>query len=206
MYVFVDDSGDPGFKFGQGSSNFLVIACCVFASPLEVDLASKHVATLKRKLNANNDFELKFHKSRFETKIILLESLGKIDFFVRVLIVDKRGLPSTKDLQNSVLISALDKLGEGVADAKVTIDGVLPKKHAQELSTRIRKKVNRTRKVILSVRFRDSKADSLIQLADLIAGAYRSIHEQKDQTSISYSKHLRVIESRTNSAIYYLNS
>lgn len=178
----------------------------VFASPLEVDLASKHAATLKRKLNANNDFELKFHKSRFETKIILLESLGKIDFFVRVLIVDKRGLPSTKDLQNSVLISALDKLGEGVADAKVTIDGVLPKKHAQELSTRIRKKVNRTRKVIHSVRFRDSKADSLIQLADLLAGAYRSIHEQKDQPSISYSKHLRVIESRTNSAIYYLNS
>lgn len=205
MYVFVDDSGDPGFKFGQGSSNFLVIACCVFESPLAVELASQHVARVKRELNSNHDFELKFHKSRIQTKISILESLSQLDFFVRVLIVDKRRLPRTKDLHTAALISALDKLGGGVTNAKVTIDGILPKKHAQDLSTRIRKKVNRTRKVIHSIRFRDSKADSLIQLADLIAGAYRSIHEQKDQTSIVFSKSLRFVESRTNSEIYLLN-
>ncbi len=201
----MDDSGDPGFKFGKGSSNFLVIACCVFESAHAVDVASQHVAGVKRQLNANHDFELKFHKSRIQTKISILQSLSQIEFFVRVLIVDKRGLPRTKNLHNVTLISALDKLGGVVTNAKVTIDGVLPKKHAQILSTNIRKEVNRTRKVIDSIRFRDSKDDSLIQLADFIAGAYRSIHEQKDQTSIALAKSIRVVESRTNSEIYFLS-
>lgn len=205
MYVFVDDSGDPGFKFGQGSSRYLVIACCVFESSLAVELAAQHVARVRRELNSNHDFELKFHKSRIQTKIGILESLSKLEFFVRVLIVDKRGLPRTKDLHTAALISALDKLGGSVTNAKVTIDGLLPKKHAQILSTKIRKKVNLTRKVIDSIRFRDSKDDSLIQLADLIAGAYRSIHEQKDQATIAFSRSLRVLESRANSEIYYLN-
>ena len=35
MLVFIDDSGDPGFKLGKGSSLIFVIGCIVFDDELE---------------------------------------------------------------------------------------------------------------------------------------------------------------------------
>ncbi|MBI2315295.1 DUF3800 domain-containing protein [Candidatus Daviesbacteria bacterium] len=35
MLVFIDDSGDPGFKLDKGSTSHFIIACVIFEDDLE---------------------------------------------------------------------------------------------------------------------------------------------------------------------------
>ena len=37
MLVFIDDSGDPGFKLQKGSSPVFIIACVIFDDELEAE-------------------------------------------------------------------------------------------------------------------------------------------------------------------------
>ena len=38
MIIFIDDSGDPGFKVEKGSSVVFVIALVIFDDPLDAEL------------------------------------------------------------------------------------------------------------------------------------------------------------------------
>ena len=49
MLIFLDESGDAGFKFGQGSSSHFVIALVIFDSPLDAEETALHI---KRLVNA----------------------------------------------------------------------------------------------------------------------------------------------------------
>jgi hypothetical protein len=43
--VFIDDSGDPGFKIGEGSSSHLIMGCVIFDNPL---IAEKTALAIKK--------------------------------------------------------------------------------------------------------------------------------------------------------------
>lgn len=173
MYVLVDDSGDPGFKFGQGSSNFLVIACCVFESVPEVERASKLVSKLAFELNSGHYFELKFNKSNHDSRLRFLKEIRNLDFFIRVMIVDKRLASNRNDFLIEMIAETLRESSETIHPAKITIDGKRPTKIASQISRRLRNMVNRDFLVAHSITFRDSKSDPLLQMADMIAGAAR---------------------------------
>ena len=49
MLVFIDDSGDPGFKLAKGSSAIFVISCVIFDDELEAEKTS--VAIKEVRLN-----------------------------------------------------------------------------------------------------------------------------------------------------------
>lgn len=40
MLIFIDDSGDPGFKLHKGSSNIFIIALVIFDDDLEAEKTS----------------------------------------------------------------------------------------------------------------------------------------------------------------------
>ena len=46
MLVFVDDSGDPGFKIGKGSSPVFVISCVIFDDDLEAEKTADEILLL----------------------------------------------------------------------------------------------------------------------------------------------------------------
>ena len=63
MLVFVDDSGDSGFKFNKGSSPYFVIACVIFDDILEAERASLAIKMLRRDLGLSDNHEFKFTKA-----------------------------------------------------------------------------------------------------------------------------------------------
>ena len=63
MLVFIDDSGDPGFKVEKGSSKVFVIAMVIFKDNLEAERASLTIKELRRKLKMSDLSEFKFNKS-----------------------------------------------------------------------------------------------------------------------------------------------
>lgn len=57
MLVFLDDSGDPGFKVKKGSSPCFVIALVMFDDPLQMEECAVEIKKLRRKLRLNHQFE-----------------------------------------------------------------------------------------------------------------------------------------------------
>lgn len=60
MFVFIDDSGDPGFKTQQGSSAVFVISLVLFDDPLEAEKTSLAIKQLRRTLKVSDLYEFKF--------------------------------------------------------------------------------------------------------------------------------------------------
>ena len=48
MLIFIDDSGDPGFKLDKGSSAFFVIALIIFDDELEAEKVALAIKELRR--------------------------------------------------------------------------------------------------------------------------------------------------------------
>lgn len=51
MLVFIDDSGDPGFKLQKGSSLIFVIGCVIFDDELEAEKTA--ITSFIRRLSKN---------------------------------------------------------------------------------------------------------------------------------------------------------
>ena len=89
MLVFVDDSGDPGFKIDKGSSLVFVIACVVFDDELEAEKTAVVIKELRRKLKFPDSVEFKFNNSRKEVKELFLNTVNTYKFKIRCLVIVK---------------------------------------------------------------------------------------------------------------------
>ena len=56
--VFIDDSGDPGFKLNRGSSKHFVIACVIFDDPLDAEETALQMKKFRRDLGWRQDKEV----------------------------------------------------------------------------------------------------------------------------------------------------
>ena len=89
MIVFIDDSGDPGFKIEKGSSTHFTIAMVCFDDDLEAEKTAVAIKELKRKLKLKDNEEFKFSKSCRDYRIEFLKIVNKFNFRIRCLVVDK---------------------------------------------------------------------------------------------------------------------
>ena len=62
MIVFIDESGDAGFKIGKGSSTFFVISLIIFDDELEAEETALRIKKLRKQLKKTDKFEFKFNK------------------------------------------------------------------------------------------------------------------------------------------------
>ncbi|MEI9406930.1 DUF3800 domain-containing protein [Mesorhizobium argentiipisi] len=183
MLVFVDESGDPGFKVSKGSSPAFVVAMVAFsqrAVALEVQAAIEAAAKQHKVFP-----EFKFSKSRPEIRDAFFDAMSPFDFCVRAIVVQKDRiqsgyLRSNKEAFYSFFVKSMLKFDNGLLkDAKIVIDGSGERLFKQELSGYLRRHTERG--AINSVRFSDSRSDRLVQLADMCTGAIaRSYRNNRD--------------------------
>lgn len=173
MLVFIDESGDPGFKVTKGSSAAFVVAMVAFA---DKQVAMDAQAAIKAAAAAHRVFpEFKFSKSRPEVRDLFFETVAPFKFCVRALVVEKERihsgyLRSNKEAFYSFFVKSMLKFDNGLLkDAKVVIDGSGERVFKQELSAYLRRHTDKG--AIKSVRFSDSRSDELVQLADMCTGA-----------------------------------
>ena len=80
MLVFIDKSGDPGFKIEQGSSRYFVVALVLFEDNAEAEACDKRISLLGRELGYPEGFMFHFrdnsHKIRqaFCRRLLLMNS------------------------------------------------------------------------------------------------------------------------------------
>lgn len=183
QYIFIDESGDPGFKFEKGSSKYFVIACVIFKDKLEMERTALMIKDLKRELGFKDGTEFKFSQSKNEVKINFLTQVNKTQWSVVALIIDKTKIRSTELKNNKTsfynyFVKTLIKNNNSIYNAKINIDGSGDRDFKRSFKTYLNRELNiKDSKKFLDFKFIDSKKDVLIQMSDMICGSIRRYYE-----------------------------
>jgi hypothetical protein len=193
MLVFIDDSGDPGFRLGKGSSSHFVIACIIFDDDLEALKVKVAVKDLKRELKFPDDVEFKFFKSRNVIKESFLKSIDKFNFKVRAIVVDKTIIRSDelKNNKNSfysyIIKSVLENSNDSILDARIRIDGSGDRFFRKNFLSYLRRQLDlKQKRIMKNCKLVDSKSDELIQVADMVAGCIRRSYDKSKNDPVYY--------------------
>ena len=192
MLVFVDDSGDPGFKLEKGSSRFFVIALLIFQDELEAEKTAVAIKGLRRSLKFPDSVEFKFHKSSSRVRVKFLETINRFHFKIRCLIIDKTKIHSqelrhNKETFYSYAIKTALKHSESILNAKIKIDGSGDRVFRKSFLGYLRRQLNSNqRRVMEHCKLVDSRDNVLIQMADMIAGSIRRSYDKTKKDAAEY--------------------
>lgn len=193
MIVFIDDSGDPGFKLTKGSTSHFIIAMVIFDDELEAEKTAIAIKELKRKLRFREKTEFRFFKTCRDYRIDFLKAVNKFNFRVRCLVVDKSIIRS-KELRNNknsfygyFIKEILKHSNNTVLDAKIRMDGSGDRVFRKNFLTYLRRELNYSEKKIMrNCKMVDSKGNVLVQMADMVAGSINRAQNKSKEDSKVY--------------------
>jgi len=195
MIIFIDESGDAGFKIEKGSSKNFVVVLIIFEDELDAEETALIIKKLRRNLKKPDGFEFKFNKMDKKLRLNFLDAIKKCKFKIRAIVIQKekiysQTLKSSKDkFYNFVMKEVLKNNNNKIKNAKIRLDGRGERTFKRNLATYLRKSLNDEKKLIIKdLKFRNSKNDVLIQLADIIAGAINKSYDDKKGDSKEYIK------------------
>jgi hypothetical protein len=210
VHVFIDDSGDAGFKLDRGSTEFFVIACCVFETPDAAERTSKAIIEHRASIGWSEFEEFKFSKMRNDLQFDFMNEIFKLDFFVRAIVIDKKIIESSnlmtnhKNFYNYVIKMVLTRSNRTIQDASVKIDGSSGREYRNAVRTYLKNEANTEEfRVIKDVNFVNSKGNQLIQLADMVAGCIRRSVDLSKNNAPEYAAALAPIHKKIKSDIWY---
>lgn len=195
MLVFIDDSGDPGFKVEKGSSSVFVISLVIFDDDLEAEKTAVEIKQLKRDLKFPDSVEFKFHQSRIQVKHKFLQKVSKYKFRIRAIVVKKENIRSSflisnkESFYNYIVMQVLKKSKKSIKKAKLKFDRRGEKKIRDNLRVYLSRELdNKSNHIFADLKFVDSKTNVLIQLADMVAGTIGAYHKGKDKDLMRFLK------------------
>jgi hypothetical protein len=186
MLVFIDESGDPGFELAKGSTPYFVVAMVIFETTDAAEEARLKIMDLAAEYGIKPEF--KFNKSRNLVRDAFFTRLSNCRFKVRAIIVEKQfiraiGLRENKESFYKFFLRQLVQHDGGMLNnAKLVIDGSGDREFKSQLMKYLRRSLDPS--IMARVDLKDSVRDSLIQLADMCAGAIgRSCRADKADAS-----------------------
>ncbi len=193
--IFIDDSGDPGFKFRQGSSRFFIIACIIFNDPIAAEYAAVNLKLLKEQLGWKQEREFKFHRTNDKLKQLFFDAARKYNFKIHAIVVDKTKITKPDFKKSESFYSfVIQKVLDNYSDmhlARISLDGSGNKNFRKKSTAKIRKATNKQSHRMVEFRLVDSKDSVLIQLADMVAGAIGAKYDETKRLKHDYLNTLR---------------
>jgi len=184
MLVFIDESGDPGFKLKKGSTPIFVAALVAFRDHDQARAAHDAIEAAAIRLYIKPEF--KFSKCREEVRDAFFEAVRPFVFCVRAIVVHKERIYSPhlraqKEAFYSFFVKSMLKFDNGLlTEAQIVIDGSGDRAFKREMGAYFRRELGAAK--IKSLVFNDSQSDRLVQLADMCAGAIaRSFRDDRDE-------------------------
>ncbi len=183
MLVFIDESGDAGFRLDAGSSPVFVAAMVIFTNGAAAAATQDAIgASEARRIHKG---EFKFSKTRADVRDLFFQAVRGCPFTVRAIVVAKSRIHSAnlkvdKETFYEFFVKQMIRHdNDRLANARVVIDGSGDREFRQNLNTALRKRVRQG--AVKTVTFSDSKNDPLVQLADMCVGAIaRSYREDRE--------------------------
>lgn len=191
MFVYLDESGDTGFKFNQGSSRHFIVTLLLVDDPIPLHAA---VDALRVRLGFSAGNEFKWYRSSEEVRWAFLRMLRQQDFAARVLVIDKTRLTSPASRNSSHFYQQVVELvlrdEDGTIDNAIVIldESVTSRRGKQGLTTHLRKALNPdpNRRRIKEVRYHASHTDNIIQATDMLAGAVNARYKRGNDEYLTF--------------------
>lgn len=182
--LWIDESGDCGFKFDRGSSRFLVIACAYLIELDKECYVKEEANRLKSKLHLTKDYEFKFSRCKDKFRREIFNFITKLPIKYKAVIVDKKKL-LISDLRfqpQQIYCELIRRLlydnEPPLEKAILIIDEATAKIHHKEFNQILKKYLSKN--IVSKIRQKRSRGEIMIQIADLIAGAIFRKHEKQD--------------------------
>jgi hypothetical protein len=195
MIIFIDESGDPGYKVEKGSSTVFIIIMVGIKEDLEAEEISERIGKLKEEMGKSVNHEFKFNKMTKQERIKFLLKTSKFEFEIRSLILFKGEIGGNqKYIDYPFLLQRLFKENRSILrDARIRIDKIGSKRTNKEINVILRNSVTKSdgKKWIKNCKFVDSRSNNLIQLADVIAGSVHRYYAREKEDCDVYMKIIR---------------
>jgi hypothetical protein len=187
--IYVDESGNLGFKFGKGSSTHFVLVMLVVNGEANDDL-SLRLAKLRAAHKLRPDYEFKFR--RVSSKRVLRQpffaAIASLPFTIRVAIIDKRQLEQplchlSRPAFYAFFLNGLAHRAQGaLPKARLILDG---DQRSKQFARKVRWELALLARRAGSPRWfgrmleqSSAKSDGL-QLADMLVGAIAEWHLER---------------------------
>jgi len=204
MQIYLDESGDTGFKFHRGSSRYFVVALLMVDDPLPLHEA---IRDLRARLTWPETREFKFVHTHPEARVTFFRAIRRYPFLIHALVVDKSRLhePELRKKEafyGKLVTLALQESMDDIADALLIMDESFKGKGSKmNLTTHLRQTINvannETPRTIKDVRYHQSHRDNLLQIIDMVAGAVARAYEGGDD------QYLRLLRPRLTGVTLY---
>ena len=185
-YIIIEDSGDLGVK-GSSTSHFIIIAIVVVGDDVK-DRLIACIDEYRNDLGWKETHEFKFNSTK---KSIIEEFIKRVciyNFSAYAMVLDKSKIPIAPEiisgisLYNYIIKELLINLD--FSNPYITIDGIGNKKHEQKVRAYLRQNLKAKGIIKSEIKFADSRKDSMIQLADIVAGSVaRSFSDKRSNAT-----------------------
>ena len=188
MLVFIDESGDAGLRIAEGSTDYFVVILVVFQNYANADKADSCINLLRRQLGLPSDFEFHFNSLNNKRREAFLQSVASQEFFYSGIVIDKRKLDGASmqygdSFHQYTCGLVFQNMKSYLYNSIVVIDGTGSRQFKRALQTYLKKCTNdRDTQHIKQVRMQQSRNNNLLQLADMICGAVRRSHGNKQDS------------------------
>jgi hypothetical protein len=193
MKIFIDESGDSGFKFDKGSSKFFTIAMVIFNDHEEANACEERINLLKRELGHSQNFEFHFIDNSFHIRENLFRAVAPYDFYYYAFVLNKEllygeGFRNKQSFYKYTTWLLFENAKDKIIDWDIYIDGSGDIEFRQWLTKYLKKKMNDGMKNrICSVKMIPSHKMNLIQLADYVASSVNRRYTKIDDKDTSSS-------------------
>lgn len=203
MLVFIDEAGDPWFKFditqNQHSSKFFTIWMVVFDDHEEANACDQRIELLKREIWKNSGYEFHYTKDSDRVRELFFREVSLYNFFYYGIVVDKQLLQDdlfrTKDAFFKyttwlVFENAKDKLDNAI----IICDSHGWADFEQSFKKYLKLRFNEGNiKRIKNIKMQQSHKNNLLQLADYIAsGVHHSLTKNKEVDIMKWISHREI--------------
>lgn len=183
-YIFIDESGDLGFK--SSSSNYFIIVAISVTNPKRLDnLVKNTYRKYKRRIYKSN--ELKATKTPDDIKRDIILKLQKIDYNVFAIVFDKSNVykldfQNDKNILYDVLASKLANMIEITEKTVIIVDKNKNKIQIKKFNQSFKKNLNNLKNYPISFIHANSINYKGLQIADLLSWSiYQKYENENDE-------------------------
>ena len=183
--LWLDESGDSGFRFERGSSKYFVVAFVYLESDNideETAKIEKQINRLKEKFSLTADYEFKFSRCKNKLKQEFLEESLKFPIKYKVIVVNKKKLGppvlKSRELYCEMVRRLLYDNDPPLKKAIFVVDEVIAQIRQREFKGVLRRYLSKN--MIKKIIQKRSKGEVMIQFADMISGSIFRKYERQD--------------------------
>ncbi len=206
MLVFVDESGDTGFKFDKGSQPLFAVTLVILSDHGIAREIDDRISELRSEIGVASSFEFHFTRVSDAFRSAFFSAVAPFTFEYISLVIDKTAL--TPDFTNKTIFynwvcgMVFEDAKPHLLDAVVKVDHSGNRDFQRELRRYLKQRMNgpsSNRKHIRDIESVRSSGNNLVQLADMACGAVtRSFKPRPDS-----DRFRKIIAHRQRSVRYW---